>query len=174
MSEFCHSVLSPVISLTVKIWSTHELSGQIIHSLPFSFTFSWIIFFFVYTLGLFSWVLQTKVFRTVREKGISEKTKRVAGRGNAHQGPHVHSLCTVFLRVPLLKLGRAWGGVKCCLWQRPTNPMMNFRLNSMRVLVIHMCFQLGLLNKGFAEISLLCRRARGPVFVGCLPAGRRC
>jgi len=36
MSEFCHSVLSSVISLAVKIWSTHELSGQIIHSLSLS------------------------------------------------------------------------------------------------------------------------------------------
>lgn len=174
MSEFCHSVLSPVISLTVKIWSTHELSGQIIHPLPFSFTFSWIFFFFcIYTRIIFLRSANKSFSYSEGERHLWKK-KEWQDVVMLTRGHTSTASAPCYWECPLLRLGRAWGGVKCCLWQRPTNPMMNFRLNSMRVLVIHMCFQLGLLNKGFAEISLLCRRARGPVFVGCLPAGRHC
>lgn len=39
------------------------------------------------------------------------------------------------------------------------------------MLVVHVCFQLGWLNKGFLEISVFCHRARGPVWIGCTLSG---
>lgn len=42
------------------------------------------------------------------------------------------------------------------------------------MLVVRMCFQLWWLNKGFAEISVFCHRARGLVWMGCVPSGQLC
>lgn len=78
MSEFCHSVLSSVISLTVQIWSAHELSGQTVHSLPlsdFHGYFSFMLFLKISSLSSLNKSLQNLMqsLHKMTEKSIFKK-----------------------------------------------------------------------------------------------------
>lgn len=78
MSEFCHLVLSSVISLTVQIWSTHELSGQTVHSLPLSDSHGYFSFMFFVKISFLSSLNKSlqnlrQSLHKMTEKNIFEK-----------------------------------------------------------------------------------------------------